>query len=155
MASKNKQQDSNVKLDEAPPSGYEESSIPDIDAWFRPFDGAIVHGRIRGRIVITDDRDQPRDVVLIQLDRPVKAVLDEEEVTAEAGQVLAVGVRAKLTEMLYYVEHKGMVWFKVLGKQKLRGGREMWTFDLRFKGKKSTQPIAATPRVAEDGNAPF
>jgi len=135
-------------------NAFESVGVPDIDGWFKPKLGSSFQGQVVGRIQIENDDGRLRDVCLVKLEKPCEgsAVIDgEEDKTLPAGKVLGVGVRAKLTDMLFYVEKKGRVKAKAIGEQKLRGNRTMWLFDLRGeKGKRSQQIPAATPRLASE-----
>jgi hypothetical protein len=134
-------------------SSFESIGAPDIDGWFKPVLGAKFKGQVVGRIQIENDDGKLRDVCLVRLEIPCEGcVVDGEEgKVLETGKVLGVGIRAKLADMLFYVEKKGRVLAKVTGEQKLRGNRTMWIFDLKGeKGKRSATVPAATPRMASD-----
>lgn len=133
-------------------TGFEVVGDPDIDGWFKPEVGAAFKGQVVGRIQIENDDGKLRDVCLVKLDTPCKAVVDGEEgVTLDAGKVLGVGVRAKLVDLLFYIEKKGRVMVKVVSQQKLRGNKTMWVFDLRGqKGMRSQTIPAATPRLSAE-----
>jgi hypothetical protein len=130
-------------------SGLDDVSEPDIAGWFKPVEGAEFAGNAVKVIQIDDDDDQPRDVLLVKLKAPCKfAVMEESTVTVEAGEILAVGMRFGLQELLSYVEKKGLVYAKATGKQKLKGGRSKWNWVIRADTKKRTAPVAPTARVA-------
>lgn len=134
--------------------GFEDIGAPDIDGWFKPAMGAAFIGQVVGHIKIENDDGKERDVCLVRLEKPCtgNVVIDGDEgKSLEAGKVLGVGIRAKLTDMLFYVEKKGRVAGQVIGEQKLRGNRTMWLFTLKGeKGKRSLTVPAASPRLASD-----
>jgi len=138
--------------------GLEEVGTPDVDGWFKPEEGLVFTGQLVGRIQIPNEDKTMRDAVLVKLSRPTKATIDGSEgETLEAGKILAVGIRAKLIELLYYVEHKGTCAVRVLHKQKLKGGHTMWNFKIGVRGKKATPPpmisrAGATERSSNDGD---
>jgi len=139
-----------------PPAGFQSASMPDIDAWYNPTPGMVLYGTIVGAIKIPDDKSNTgyRDAVLVQLKEPITAVKEQQPVKLEAGQVIGVGIRHQLGEMLYYVEHRGDVWCLAKDKVSIGHGQTMWKFDLHFKGKKSNPPErheAAGP----SGGVPF
>jgi hypothetical protein len=138
------------------PSNFEDVGTPDIDGWFKPEEGSKFLGQVVGRIQIENDDGKMRDVVLVKLEKPcASAVVEGEDATLDAGQVLGVGVRAKLTELLYYVEKKGRVYAKAVSKQKLKGGRTMWVFEVKGeKGKRANPPAPITRNsAASDGDS--
>lgn len=130
-------------------SGLDDVSEPDIAGWFQPSEGAEFTGNAIKVIQIDDDDGNPRDVLLVKLKAPcATATLNAEPVTVTAGQVLGVGMRFGLQELLCYVEKQGLVYAKALGKQKLKGGRSKWNWKILADKKKRTAPVAATARVA-------
>ena len=138
-----------------PPGGFDAIGTPDIDGWWAPKENSIIYGQIVGRISIEDQNEKMRDVVLVQLKRPcADCSVDGEAGQLEEGQVCGVGVRAKLTDLLYYVEHKGECWIKATGQKKLKGNRTMWQFDCRARGKRATPPKADV-RVSDSDDIPF
>jgi len=153
MAAKKEKNGAPVELAK-PPEGWEEAGLPDIDGWFKPEVGAVVTGQLVGVLDIEDEKKpgQLRRSVLVRLSEPCHhAVVEKvEDVTLEPGKVIAVGVRAKLTGLLEYVEHKGMCWIQAKSKKSLSKGRTMWEFDVRAKGKKGLTP----PVVRAAANAP-
>jgi len=137
------------------PGSFEDVGTPDVDGWFKPAEGAKFLGQVVGRIQIENDDGKMRDVVLVKLEKPcANAVVEGQDAELEAGQVLGVGVRSKLTDLLYYVEKKGRVFARVEGKQKLKGGRTMWLFTLKCeKGKRAAPPAPITRNsAASDGD---
>lgn len=119
----------------------------EIDGWYEAAPGIIVAGVLCGTLVINDEDDrgnpQQRRVALLELKRPCKAKNDDKPVDLIAGQVIAVGERAKL-EPLFAYEDGAKVWFQATGQKKLKGKRSaMWQFELVIDGK--NKPVAATP----------
>lgn len=133
------------------PKDFEDVGIPDIDGWWKPTEGAKILGRVVGRTQIENDDGKMRDVVLIQLDKPCVAVMEEEEITLQPGQCIGVGVRAKLTDLLYYVQKKGRVFVRAEGKRNLKKGRTMWLFTVKGeKNKRADPPAPITRNSATD-----
>jgi hypothetical protein len=130
-------------------SGLEDVSEPDIAGWFKPVEGAEFAGNAVKVIQIDDDDDQPRDVLLVKLRAPCSAaVMEESPITVAAGEILAVGMRFGLQELLSYVEKQALVYAKATGKQKLKGGRSKWNWVIRADKKKRTAPVAPVARVS-------
>ena len=69
---------------------------------------------------------------------PSDAVIAEK---FEAGALIGIGIRHKLREILNYVEHRGEVFVKPVEQKKIGGGRRMWEFVVRCKGKKAPPPF--------------
>ena len=130
-------------------SGLEDVSEPDIAGWFKPVEDAEFAGNAVKVIQIDDDDENPRDVLLVKLRVPCSAaVMEESPITVPAGEILAVGMRFGLQELLSYVEKQGLVYAKATGKQKLKGGRSKWNWVIRADKKKRTAPVAPVARVA-------
>lgn len=135
------------------PNNFEDVGQPDIDGWYKPELAEKFLGQVVGRTQIPNDDGQMRDVVLIKLEKPCKAVMEEKEVLLQPGQCMGVGIRAKLTELLYYVSKKGRVYAKVEGKRKLKGGRVMWLFAVKGeKGKRADPPTPVQRNSAVDAS---
>lgn len=116
----------------------------EIDGWYEPEMNVIVTGILVGELIIQDEEDGPRRVALIELKRSIKAKIDEVPKTLEAGQVLAVGERAKLAPLFLH-ETGSKVWFKPVGQKKLSGKRKaMWQFEVVIDGKEKP-PAAPAP----------
>jgi hypothetical protein len=134
--------------------GLEDVGNPDVDGWYKPEKGSRFAGRVEGRFTIVDPSDEgsTRDVVLVRLAVPTKAVLNDQEIQLGAGQVLAVGIRAKLGELLHFVDKRGKVMVECLGQQKIKGGRTMWQFKVKGEAaKRSAQvPIARGSQKLDD-----
>lgn len=152
MAKQNGQISQNSEV-EALISGLQDVSEPEIAGWFQPAEGAEFVGNVIKVISIETD-DGARDAVLVKLKAPCTSASvtgSDEVVTIDAGQVLAVGMRYSLQEILCYVEKRGLVYVKALNKTKLKGGRSKWNFVIRADTKAKTAPVAPTPRVATEG----
>lgn len=135
---------------EKPPDGFDvDAGTPDLDGWFKPERGAIVQGQIVGVIDIEDEKNpgRTRRAVLIKLEVPcAHCVVDKVEgVTLEAGKILAVGVRAKLTGLLEYIESRGRCWIQAKDQKAIGKGRKIWEFDVRMGRGSKKGPI---PQVA-------
>lgn len=129
-------------------SGLADVSEPDIAGWFQPNEGAEFCGNAIKTIQIDDDDGNPRDVLLVKLKVACStATMNGEVVTVEPGQVLGVGMRFGLQELLSYVEKQGLVYARALEKQKLKGGRTKWNWKISADVKKRTAPVAPTARV--------
>lgn len=139
---------------------------PDINGWF---DAKEVGAECVGKIVyamefkgVRED-DRPRKAVLIELLRDCKfAVMDQQPITLKKGQVLAVGVSAALKDLLYYVEHHGVVKVTYTGEKKLERGRKVKKFEvIGAKGAKRSMKPFFVSRIEEastdgsDGDLPF
>jgi hypothetical protein len=125
-----------------PPPGFAMGGTPDIEGWFKPEKGMVLFGTICGAIQIPDEKapNGKRDVVLVRLKEACKAVLDQTSVLLEPGQVIGVGVRHQLSEMLYYVESKGDVWAYAKEQVSIGHGQTMWKFDVAYKGERRIPP---------------
>lgn len=135
-------------------SGLSDVSEPEIAGWFQPADGAEFAGNAMKVIQIEDDEGQPRDVLLVKLKAACStATMNGEVLTVEAGQILGVGLRYGLQELLCYVEKQGLVYAKATGKTKLKGGRSKWNWIIRADKSKRTAPIVPTARVSGNEGA--
>jgi hypothetical protein len=140
--------------DDGPPKSWEDVGAPDVNGWFQVAEGASFTGKCVGRIQMENDDGMMRDVVLVKLDKPcTSAVFDGEAITVAAGEILGVGIRAKLSGLLEYVEKQGRVYVKALTKQKLKGGRTMWTFEAKGEPGKKAPPPAPSNRAAATDTA--
>ena len=147
--------------DEAP-EGFTQVDLPDLDGWFTPekFPNGIVAGKIEGAFPIKVHDDDmgvtiTRDNILVRLMRPCGAIMNEQPIELQPGQVIAVGIRRALVELLDYVEHKGLVWIKPLKKTKLSKGRTLWKFEVRAKGTKgeyTRRKLRPTQEITNDGD---
>lgn len=140
-----------IMKDEGPPKSWEDVGAPDVNGWFQVAEGASFTGKCVGRIQMENDDGNMRDVVLVRLDKDcTSAVFDGEPVTVAAGEILGVGIRAKLTGLLEYVEKQGRVYVKAIAKVKLKGSRTMWTFEAKGEPGKKAPPPAPSNRAAAD-----
>ena len=126
-------------------AGFEDITLPELEGWYKPEKGKGFDGKIVGRIAIPDARrGGDRDVVLVRLERPCSSCShpddSEQIVTLQPGQVLAVGIRYKLTELLEFVEHKGSCIVVASGKKSIGNGQTMWQFKIACKGKRAAPP---------------
>lgn len=141
-----------------PPKGFVMGGTPDIDGWYEPRINEVLYGQICGAIKIADEKSKSgfRDVVLVRLIEPIKAVQDKTPVDLEAGQVVGVGIRHQLADMLYYVESRGKVWALAKEKVSIGGGQTMWKFDIAFDGEKRVPPERIETAVRTPaGGIPF
>ncbi len=119
----------------------------DIDGWYDPNKGVeaqTVVGKILSYLPLPDtEHGGDRPNVLITLERPCLAVKNQEAITLQPGQVIAVGIRVKLIDLLYYVEGRYRVFVQVTEKVKLTKGKSMWKF--RMKAEKGAKK-GALPR---------
>ncbi len=80
----------------------------------------------------------------MRLERPCDAIVGE-RTTLGLGQVLGVGVRGKLVELLAYVEERGRVFVKTEGQHRLKDGRKMWLFTVKGEpGKRRRYALGGT-----------
>ena len=151
-------------------TGYQNEAPPSIDGWYSPavaYDegrkiGQTVKGQCVGLITLPGDDDRnmgPRDVVLVKLAEPCKADAGDGKQTVidmKPGEVLGVGIRHNLKEMLNYVAHKGHVKFRATERENIGGGRKLQHFDFIGKGEKAPPPRAiVSTGAAPSGPLPF
>ena len=138
---------------------------PDLKGWYDPEKGDPVYGQIVGAFSIKDENGNLRDVLIVILLRDCRAVDNQSEVVVKAGDALGLGVRADLSNLMYYVESQAVIFVKPTGKKKLRGKRSMWQFKTRVvSGAKSEKRFSPEPKKREqdmvaddigDGDIPF
>lgn len=117
----------------------------EVDGWYEAHTDIIVTGILVGTLTIPDEESDTgfRRAVLVELKRPAKAKLDERPVSLEAGQVMAIGEKAKLAPLFEY-KTGAKVWLKAKGQKAMKGKRSpMWQFDLVLQGEKLPPPPAA------------
>lgn len=141
----------------APPKGFEEITIPEIDAWYNPREGVVFTGQIVHYIEISDPKpDRPkRPVVLVKLSEPTDCGVKAGDksgkpVQLAAGQCLAVSIRYRLNDLLNYVEHKGECWVQAIDKKDIGRGQTMWNFRVATRGKKAPPPAPAAAKTQDD-----
>jgi hypothetical protein len=111
----------------------EDIAEPDIDGWHDPELAPLVMGQIVGFKVI-ETTNGWSDVVIMKLLEAVKAKGNKgEPVELHAGQSIGVFVRAKLVELLDYVEFKNVMRIRALEKMAIKGGHTMWRFEIKPK----------------------
>lgn len=141
---------------DAPPDGGDWAVVgtPDIHGWWRPKEGSVVMGRLVGRLTI-DDESGGRDVILMQLMYDCSdATLNQQPTSLKKGEVLGIGVREKIRDVLSYVEHQGVAWIKAVEKVNIGNGRTMWKFETRCKGMRAVPPAPAPAKSVSD-DIPF
>jgi hypothetical protein len=118
----------------------------DIAGYWRPIQGAVIMGTIRGTQVRAAIGGGTRLLYLVELAQPCQAWAagDEEASEFAAGDIIAVQETAAMRGLRDYVVHEGRVAIKVLAKVKLSGGRTMWKLDVKASGKKATLPAQVT-----------
>lgn len=135
----------------------EDLSLPEIDGWYDPETamnkGQPLIGRICGHMVVQGDQG-PRDVVLVRLQLPIITMKDDSEHPLKVDDVIGVGVRYGLRPIMDYVEHRGRLMVKASGKNKLKGGKSVWKFEVKCLGKKSQMALASAPTSSDD-DIPF
>lgn len=123
--------------EDEPPSGggWDDVVTPDADGWFKVQEGAIITGRIIGRMKLRQD-GATRDVLLVKVTRPTWAELPRSGGMQEfpAGSIIALGIRHRLKKLLFYVKHKGLIWVRADNQKKLRGRHTLWEFTVKAKG---------------------
>lgn len=170
MANAAEQVNSKKDEDDFFEAGYQNEAPPSIDAWYSPEiaynektkKGQVVKGQCVGFITLAGDSDNgmgERDVVLVKLAEPCKADAGDGNKTVidmKPGDVIGVGIRHNLKEMLNYVTKKGHVKFRATEKEKIGKGRSMWHFDFIGKGEKAPPPRPVeTTGKAPEGGLPF
>lgn len=137
----------------------EDIAEPDIDGWHDPELCPILVGQIVGFKVI-ETTNGWSDVVIMKLlgtDKgalPVKCKGNKgEPVDLAPGQSIGVFVRAKLAELLDYVEFKNVMMIQALEKMQIKGGHTMWRFAIKPKvgskiGKRPTNSITGRSQKA-------
>lgn len=137
--------------DEFDMRGFEDVTTPDIDGWYDPntYKGAVI-GTMVGAFAIRGDNGT-RTVAVLKLQKSAGAMVDGEEGELEKGQHIGVGIRSKLGEIMYRVNN--IIYLKPTEKVKLKGGKTMWKFDLRAKGRRSDKPFAVAARPQSDAFA--
>jgi len=124
----------------------EEVSVPDIDGWYSPEAGEVGWvGRIVGMFNMKDafNEGKTRTVVVVRLLSNCSSAVDGDEgepVELQAGQAMAVSIKAKLVALLDYVEKRATVGVRAVEKKNLARGRSMWVFAIKG------QPGARVPR---------
>lgn len=139
-----------------PPEGFAELSYQ-IDGWCKMEKDLVVYGKVVGHMSMKDNQTGgTRKAALVKVRQETKAISAEDKetvITLNKGDILAVGISYALRPILDYVEHQGDVWFRVLGKKKLDGGKTTWKVDLRAKGKKAplveTQVVDTAPQQTD------
>lgn len=114
----------------------DEVSVPDIDGWYSPEAGeAGWVGRIVASFRMKDsfNEGKSRDVVVVRLFSTCSSAVDSdgEPAILEPGNTMAVSIKAKLLDILDYVEKRGTIAVKALEKRPLAKGRSMWTFSIK------------------------
>lgn len=137
------------------PEGFESVGTPDIDGWWKVASGNTIVGRLVGHLFIRNQKPEGpryRAVLLVELQRETQGTdSDGNDLILKVGQVAAVGVRAKLADLLDYVESKPVVFIKPVEERKLKGGRKMWLFDVAQKGgRKGHRPMPPAEEAVED-----
>lgn len=117
----------------------EDIAEPDIDGWHDPELCPTLVGQIVGFKVI-ETTNGWSDVVIMKVlgtDKgaiPVKAKGNKgEALELLPGQSIGVFVRAKLAELLDYVEFKNVMFIQALEKLNIKGGHTMWRFAIKPK----------------------
>jgi hypothetical protein len=151
MAASKKSESKNEEAQEfiAPPDmptgdDWVDAGTVNVDGWWKPSVGSIVAGQLIKRLTIADQNNgMSRDVVLIRLSHDTTdAMINQNEVMLRKGQIIGVGVRYDLQEMLEYVEHQGYAWVKATEKISIGGGKSKWNFEAKYRGKRSAPPQA-------------
>ena len=113
-----------------------------IDGWYRPEVGLVVTGKVVGRTKMQQDNGE-RHVILIELTQPAKAVVeggtrkDPNFRELQPGEVIAVGLRHRIRDLIMCVKNNCMVWFRALEEKEIKNGRTVWEFKLKVKGKRA------------------
>lgn len=136
------------ELPEAPEgAGFLDETTPEIQGWWDVDSKIQIWGTIAGAFQQENDDGSVRDTVIVKIKYPTMAVPagkrgdDAKPEKFEAGALIGIGIRHKLREILNYVEHRGEVFVKPVEQKKIGGGRRMWEFVVRCKGKKAPPPF--------------
>jgi hypothetical protein len=147
-------------LPEAPEGGgFIDETTPELQGWWDVESKVQIWGVIAGAFQQEGDDGGVRDTVIVKTKYPTMAVPagqrgdDAKAQMFPAGSLIGIGIRHKLREILNYVEHRGEVFVKPLEQKRIGGGRRMWEFIVRCKGKKSPPPIR--PQNPDVGRVPF
>lgn len=154
MASSKQKEQQTKDTPQEPPAGFQRGGTPDIDGWYKPEPGVVVHGQLVGHIEVPG-RNGPRSVVCVKLTSPCVGYQkgDQEGLVLPPDSILGVSVSHDLRGILDYVEHHGMCWFRATEKKNLSGGNTMWKFDQYYKGKKAA--LVRTSSDVSDDDIPF
>jgi len=156
--------------------GGEDITQAEIGGWYNvelaKLKDEVCMGQFVGVKETTTDTGKSLNL-LVRIDRPLHAVSGdpksrpgttikignddlENVVELPPGEVVAVGMRYAFDPFLDYVDTKGHVAFKPDQKVKLKGGRTMWKFKMRVKGKKGPRPkLSSQPTPGENDDIPF
>jgi len=145
-----------------PPAGFTDESRPDIDGWLKADTGVVLFGKIVSFFSFVQDMgdgERTREVVCFSLLAPITALLNEEPVRLEKGQILAASMIHCLEPIRAYIEKRGVVWVKFKDKESIGRGKKVWKVEGPFcKGEKSkpVRAAAQAPRAADDdASLPF
>lgn len=123
--------------------GWDDVGTPELEGWYKPEAGLVVQGKVVGRMKV-NGQDGERHVVLVRLAKACKAQSPErgskEMITLQPDQVIGVGVRHRLRDLLLCVKNELEVWFKALGEKSLAGGKSIWEFDVKSRGGAMAKP---------------
>jgi hypothetical protein len=141
------------------PEGFDVGGTPEVDGWYKPEIGSIVHGKIVGHMSLPGENGR-REVILIKLRTPCKGYQKGDDTGKELskGDVLGLGVSYDIRDALKYVENRGEVYIVPREKKKLGGKKTMWKFDQAYKGIKATPPVLETSTdsgTGDDDDIPF
>lgn len=130
-----------------PPKGMKKLVTSSVDGWYEPVVGEEFRGKVVSAFRIASSKEgmKDRDVVVVEVSRPCSALGAGEKdkgkrVELRPGQLLGVGIRFQLVELLYYVEHQGTCAVKAVGKKSIGRGQNMWEFEVYVDGKRANPP---------------
>jgi hypothetical protein len=135
-------------IPEAPEGGgFIDETTPELEGWWDVESKVPIWGVIMGAFEQEGDDGSVRDTVIVKIKYPTMAIPagqrgdDAKAQKFEAGALIGIGIRHKIREILNYVEHRGEVYVKPEQQKRIGGGRRMWEFTVRCKGKKAPPPF--------------
>lgn len=133
--------------------GFVDESRPDIAGWVKPTEGLYLHGVIVGAFTFLQTERggarKRRDVIAVRLLEECVVVKDKVNVTAEAGQVVGLGLNHATGNLRYYVDGKAEFKLRFLAKENIGGGHTAWKAKLACKGRKAANPWMGSVQTVE------
>lgn len=128
----------------APPDGFEQR-VTDFEGFVKFEQHVPVFGKIVGVRSMDGDDGKKRFIYMVRLVEGGVTIVtgagsDAKEVEAKKGDIVGVDEKVKLQTLREMVANRCLVWINPTGKQKLKGGRTLHTFDVRAKGEPGPIP---------------
>jgi hypothetical protein len=130
-----------------------------IDGWYDPDKSGQIQGRCVEAIRINTAYGE-QDVVKVKLFKPAKALNGKGEQASvdelKMGQVMAVRISMNLSLLLELVPNQCAVEITPTGKKKTSAGRQILTYNVKYKGVKAAPAAkpAVTTELPEGAGAP-